>query len=86
MPGAEWFTGLMRLSQFWQLMDDEFGRAYARTLARHQSLPDLSGATVDEALDRGIAPRRVWHAVCEQMQIPPERQLGVDRPIVEHPE
>lgn len=73
----------MRLSQFWQLMDDEFGPAYARTLAVHQSLPELSGATVDEALARGVAPRTVWEAVCEQMSVPGPRRLGVDRPTVE---
>lgn len=73
----------MRLSQFWQLMDDEFGSAYARTLAAHQSLPDLSGATVDEALAHAVPPRAVWDAVCEQMQVPGPRRLGVDRPIVE---
>lgn len=76
----------MRLSQFWQLMDDEFGSAYARTLAAHQSLPDLSGATAEEALARGVPPRVVWQAVCEQMQVPALRRLGVDRPIVERGE
>ncbi|GAB94280.1 hypothetical protein BJY21_004034 [Kineosphaera limosa] len=70
----------MRLSQFWQLMDDEFGGAYARTLAVHQSLPDLGGRTADEALTQGVPPRQVWDAVCEQMQVPIERRLGIDRP------
>ena len=73
----------MRLSQFWQLMDDEFTPAYARTLAAHQTLPDAGGRTAEEALAAGVPPRMVWLAVCEQMQVPPERRLGVDRPIVE---
>lgn len=62
-------------------MDDEFGGAYARTLAAHQSLPDVGGRTADEAIAAGTAPRAVWLAMCEQMQVPPARRLGVDRPV-----
>lgn len=70
----------MRLSQFWHLMDDEFGSAYARTLAATQSLPDLGGRTADDAIGQGVPPRRVWLAICEQMSVPPARRLGVDEP------
>ncbi|HET7303913.1 MAG TPA: DUF3046 domain-containing protein [Segeticoccus sp.] len=68
----------MRLSEFWTLMDDEFGRAYSRSVARDHVLTELGGRTADEALEAGYRPRRVWEAVCEAMDVPPERRLGKD--------
>lgn len=73
----------VRESAFWVLMDDEFGPAYARVLARTQSFTDLDGRTVLDALADGVPPRRVWAGVCEQMGVPPDRRLGrvgPDRP------
>jgi hypothetical protein len=61
---------------FWQLMDDEFGSAYARSVASDQALSPLGGLTVDQALAGGHPPREVWQAVCVAMQVPPERRLG----------
>ena len=61
---------------FWQLMDDEFGAGYARSVAADQSLPGLGGRTVDQALAAGHQPREVWQAVCEAMEVPPERRWG----------
>jgi len=68
----------MRISQFWTLMDDEFGAAYAPTLARHHVLGVLGGRTVLEALDQGEHPRVVWLALCDDMDVPQERRLGRD--------
>ncbi|MDO5710784.1 MAG: DUF3046 domain-containing protein [Micrococcales bacterium] len=68
----------MRLSQFWQLMDAEFGSAYARSLASHQRLTSLGGVTADEALEAGVAHREIWLALCEQMNVPVQRRLGSD--------
>ena len=34
----------------------------------------------------GIAPRLVWRALCDDLQIPPERRFGVDRPGRDAPE
>ena len=71
----------VRLSEFWRLMDDEYGKAYASTLAAQQTLTELEGRTAEEALEDGVKPRRVWAALCEQMGVPPARRLGVDRPL-----
>ncbi|WP_106295964.1 DUF3046 domain-containing protein [Knoellia remsis] len=70
----------MRISHFWELMDDEFGESYARTLARGHVLGVLGGRTVQQALDEGVHPRIVWLALCDDMDVPQERRLGVDRP------
>jgi hypothetical protein len=66
----------MRLSDFWRLMDDEFGAAYARSLARDHVLGALGNRTPLEALESGIKPREVWLALCADMDVPPERRLG----------
>jgi hypothetical protein len=59
-------------------MDDEFGAAYARTLAGDQVIAALGSRTAVQALDAGVPPRDVWVAVCDAMQVPPERRLGRD--------
>ena len=66
----------MRLSDFWRLMDDEFGRTYARSLAADQVMAALGDRTAKQALEAGARPRDVWDAVCEAMAVPPERQGG----------
>jgi hypothetical protein len=66
----------MRLSDFWRLMDDEFGAAYARSLARDHVLGALGNRTPLEALEAGIKPREAWLALCADMDVPPERRLG----------
>ena len=50
----------VRLSQFWILMEDEFGPTYAVSLARDLALDALGGRTAQEALDAGLPPRDVW--------------------------
>ncbi len=57
-------------------MDEEFGPAYSRSVAADQSLAQLGGKTVETALAAGHSPREVWHAVCESMDVPPERRRG----------
>ncbi|MFD1214564.1 DUF3046 domain-containing protein [Arthrobacter sp. GCM10027362] len=68
----------MRLSDFWRLMDDEFGAGYSRVLAADLVLAALGGRTAAEALKAGVPPKSVWLAVCEMQDVPPERRLGRD--------
>ncbi|MCC3283966.1 MULTISPECIES: DUF3046 domain-containing protein [Arthrobacter] len=68
----------MRISDFWRLMDDEFGPAYSRVLASDLVLTGLGGKTASEALARGVEPKRVWLAVCDIQEVPDERRLGRD--------
>ena len=35
--------------------------------------------TVDAALAQGVPPRDIWRALCEDFDVPPERQLGRDQ-------
>lgn len=72
--------GRVRLSQFWTLMDGEFGPAYSRVLADRQVLGALSGRTAAEAIEAGVPPKQVWAAICDAMDVPEQRRLGPDRP------
>ncbi|AKU17300.1 DUF3046 domain-containing protein [Luteipulveratus mongoliensis] len=75
----------MRMSEFWRLMDDEFGASYSRMLARTHMIHALGDLTVDEALEARHKPREVWLAMCADMGVPPERLLGKDVPVRENP-
>lgn len=70
----------MKHSEFWQLMNDEFGRGYARSVGTDQVLAALGSRTPAEALDAGIPVKDVWVAVCDAMDVPPERRLGKEPP------
>ncbi|XAS65205.1 DUF3046 domain-containing protein [Micrococcaceae bacterium Sec5.8] len=68
----------MRISDFWRLMDDEFGAGYSRVLSSSLVLAGVGSRTADQALSAGVAPRQVWLALCEVQDVPPERRLGRD--------
>jgi hypothetical protein len=69
------------MSDFWTLVDDEFGAAQGRTLVRDHVLGALGHRTAQQAIDAGDDPRAVWFALCDDLDVPPERRWG--RP--EHP-
>ena len=59
----------MRISDFWRLMDDEFGPAYSRVLASDLVLTGLGGLSAAQALEKGVEPKRIWLAVCDMQDI-----------------
>jgi Protein of unknown function (DUF3046) len=69
----------VRHSEFWELMTAEFGEAYARTLARELVMSSLGERTAQQALAGAEDARAVWWAVCEAMDVPPERRWGRDQ-------
>ena len=71
-------VGPVRTSDFWRLMDDEFGENYSRTLARDLVVDRLGDRSAAEALDAGLDPKAVWEAVCRAQDVPRERWLGRD--------
>lgn len=68
----------MRVSEFWSLMDDEFGVGYARSLARDLVLTEAGGRSAVEALEAGVDPKSIWLAVCLAKDVPVQRRLGKD--------
>lgn len=69
----------MRESQFWQLMEDEFGGSYAHVLAGELVISRFQ-LTAADALASGVRPREVWESICIQQDVPEERRWGKDRP------
>jgi len=60
----------VRLTEFWERMQTEFGPAYAASVARDQVIHSLGDRSVDAALEAGQDPKQVWLAVCEHFEIP----------------
>ena len=68
----------VRYREFWDLVDEVFGRAYGRTLASDQVLSVLADRTAEQAIEAGIEPRTVWHALCDAMDVPDRHRWGSD--------
>ncbi|MFE0459744.1 DUF3046 domain-containing protein [Kitasatospora sp. NPDC058965] len=60
----------MRLTEFWQRMDDHFGSGYAESFARDHVMSELGGRTVHQALEAGWEAKEVWRVVCQVMGVP----------------
>lgn len=69
----------MRLTEFQQLVQDEFGPERAQWIIGSQVLPQ-SDKTAAELIESGVDPREVWIGLCNAFDVPEERRLGVDRP------
>jgi len=68
----------VRYREFWGLVDEVFGSAYGRALVREQVLTRLADRTAAEALDAGVEPRDVWHALCDALDVPETQRWGKD--------
>ncbi|GII99424.1 Protein of unknown function (DUF3046) [Sediminihabitans luteus] len=68
----------MRHREFWLLVEEVLGTGYGRVLAHDLSLTELGSRTAAQALDDGVEPRVVWHALCDAMDVPDERRWGHD--------
>lgn len=53
----------MRLTDFWERMEQALGASYARSWATDFHIPDLAGRTVEQALADGEDTLVVWRAV-----------------------
>lgn len=72
----------MRLTKFQELMNDEFGSAYAQVLLDDLVLGSLGDRTGRQVLASGDDPRLVWLAICEAESVPRERWHGRNTPKV----
>jgi hypothetical protein len=67
-------------SEFARAVADQFGEAYGRSLMRDLVLTPLGDRTAHQALTAGVAPRDIWLALCEAMDVPREHWYGAGRP------
>ena len=63
----------VRLTEFWARMREQFGDAYAESVAQDYVIGSLGGRTVNQALADGEEAKAVWRGVCEAFRLP-ERQ------------
>jgi hypothetical protein len=62
----------MRLTDFWDRMEQALGAAYARSWAADFHVPSLEGRTVDQALSQGEDAQTVWRAVHQTLDLHPK--------------
>ena len=60
----------MRLTEFWERMREQFGDAYAESVAKDYVLSVLGDRTVNRALADGEDVKKVWRAVGETFNVP----------------
>ena len=53
----------MRLTDFWERLEQVFGPGYAQSVAEDHVLPELEGRTIRQALAQGELTATVWRAV-----------------------
>lgn len=53
----------MRLTDFWQRLEQVFGPGYAGSVASDQVISTLGGRTIEQALASGDETVMVWRAV-----------------------
>ena len=69
----------MRLSQFHELMADEFCKAHSEVIVRDFALLELGDKTAATLLAQGEDPKQIWLAICRAQQVPIERWNGLDK-------
>jgi hypothetical protein len=60
---------VVRLTDFWERMDEVFGPSYASSWAHDVVLPVL-GMTAMQAIAAGTDTREIWRAVCLTTEVP----------------
>lgn len=60
----------MRLTQFWERMNQQFGESYAQSVAKDYVIAELGGRTIEQALADGEPAKRVWKAVVATFDVP----------------
>ncbi|MFC6881077.1 MULTISPECIES: DUF3046 domain-containing protein [Actinomadura] len=60
----------MRLTQFWERMNQQFGESYAQSVAKDYVIAELGGRTIEQALAEGEPAKRVWKAVVATFDVP----------------
>lgn len=60
----------MRLTEFWERMNSQFGQEYAASVAQDYVLAEIGGRTVNQALADGVTVKSIWRAVCDAFDVP----------------
>jgi hypothetical protein len=60
----------MRLTEFRELVDGQFGQVRGASLLVDHVLTKLGGRTAMQAIEEGVDPRDVWRALCADFDVP----------------
>jgi hypothetical protein len=60
----------VRLTEFWERMNQQFGEGYADSVAKDYVLAELGGRTIEQALAEGEQAKKVWKAVVDTFDVP----------------
>lgn len=63
----------MRLTEFHELVEGQFGRVRGGSLLVDHVLTALGGRTARQAIEDGVEPRDVWRALCADFDVPREQ-------------
>jgi hypothetical protein len=63
----------VRLTEFRELVDVQFGRVRGGSLLVDHVLTQLGGRTAMQAIEDGVDPRDVWRALCADFDVPRDR-------------
>jgi hypothetical protein len=64
----------LKHTEFWARMEKALGPGYYEVWADQFVLASLGSRTARQALDAGIAPKEVWRAVHEALDLPPSER------------
>ncbi|MFN8031962.1 MAG: DUF3046 domain-containing protein [Mycobacterium sp.] len=60
----------MRLTEFHELVEAQFGTVRGASLLVDHVLTRLGGRTAEQAIEDGVEPREVWRALCADFDVP----------------
>lgn len=60
----------MRLTEFHELVTDQFGAMRASSMLVDHVLTSMGGRTAAQAIEDGTDPRDVWRALCADFDVP----------------
>ncbi|OBB74041.1 DUF3046 domain-containing protein [Mycobacterium sp. 852014-52144_SCH5372336] len=60
----------MRLTEFHQLVEEQFGSVRGASLLVDHVLSGFDGRTAAQAIEDGVEPRDVWRALCSDFDVP----------------
>jgi hypothetical protein len=60
----------VRLTEFHELVEAQFGSVRGTSLLVDHVLTKLGGRTAAQAIEAGFEPRAVWRALCADFDVP----------------
>jgi hypothetical protein len=60
----------VRLTEFWRRMREQFGNAYADSVAKDHVFAKLDSRTVNQALADGVDAKTIWRVVSDEFDVP----------------